>query len=212
MSLSPLSKYYLRKFLQEYWHELHWLEHQQVSSHTLSIDPRSLEQTGAIDELETLVQVYCELEKNPVGNYANLAEIKRRLLFLLGLRLKSLMPSTAILTIEESAYLRFYFLQNQQTQEGIRYGNRLYGLVQSFPVEQRFQAYRLAWALSEQKIPSLLTVSEARYVVWVCMRSPTYALLFHKGKETLRSALFIYAILCRSKSVILAQGSLRSAA
>jgi hypothetical protein len=212
MSLSPLAKYYVRKFLQEYWNELHWLEHQHVARHAFSISLRTLEQTGAIAELETLVHVYCELEKNPVGNYANLAEIKRRLFYLLGLRLKSLMPATAIPTLSETTQLRFYFLQNKQPQEGIRYGNRLYGLAQSFPIERRFQAYQLAWALSEQKIPLVLTVSQERYVVWICMRSPTYALLFHKGRDILRPALFIYTILCRSKWVILSQGFALSAA
>jgi hypothetical protein len=203
MSLSPLSKYYVRKFLQEYWEGLHWMEHRNMSYHAFNTSLRALEENGAIPKLETLVHVYCDLEKNPVGNHANLAEIKRRLFYLLGLRLKSLLPSTAISTLTEAEHLRFYFLQNKKPQEGMRYDNRLYGLVQSFRIEQRFQAYQLAWALSEQKVPSLLMVSKERYTVWVCMRSPTYALLFHKGHEIFRPALFIYAILCRSKEAIL---------
>jgi hypothetical protein len=212
MSLSPLSKYYVRKFLQEYLDGLHWLEHRNVENHAFSTSLRALENTPAIAEVETLVHVYCDLEKNPIGNHANLAEIKRRLFYLLGLRLKSLLPSTSVKTMDESEHLRFYFPQGKKFREGMRHGNRLYGLVQSFEVTHRFQSYQLAWALSEQKIPLILTVSKERYAVWVCLRSPTYALLFHKGRGVLKPALLIYAILCRSKAAILNQSPARSAA
>jgi hypothetical protein len=114
--------------------------------------------------------------------------------------------------IDESDHLRFYFLQGKNFQEGMRHGNRLYGLVQSFEVTHHFQAYQLAWALSAQKIPLSLTVSKERYAVWVCLRSPTYALLFHQGRDVLMPALLIDAILCRSKAAILNQSQARSAA
>jgi hypothetical protein len=76
--------------------------------------------------------------------------------------------------LDESAIAKFRFHQTGRLWEGIRYNGELYGLVETFDSIYRLQAYCLAWMLTEDQIPNILTTSDTRFAVWVNIRSPQY--------------------------------------
>jgi hypothetical protein len=97
--------------------------------------------------------------------------------------------------VPESGGALFRFLQQGKLQEGARFEGEVYGLIKQFTLVQRQQAYQVAWALTEQKVPFILTTSEVRYGIWVCLRSPTYTVLINQGLGILDRVVSLQSVL-----------------
>jgi hypothetical protein len=192
--ISPITQYYLRKLLnQGLGTDSDTLGF--TSSKILEGIQNKLLQTSSVRELEILVNHYQNVESQLTQHQENLAEVKRRIFRVLGLRLNSLVSSTVPTSVQESASTSFHFLQQGKLLEGVRFESEVYGLIKQFNLVQRQQAYQVAWALTEQKVPFILTASEARYGIWVCLRSPTYTVLINQGLGILDRVVSLQSIL-----------------
>lgn len=78
---------------------------------------------------------------------------------------------TVPLVIREQMVVLFKFYMEQTICEGMTYCNELYRLVKVFSVKERLEAYRFGCELILQGAPVVITVSQARYVVWVNLRN-----------------------------------------
>jgi hypothetical protein len=190
--LSPVTQYYLRKLLNQ---GLGADSAPFASPKMLEVIQNKLLQASSARELDILVNHYQNIESQLTQHQENLAEVKRRIFRVLGLRLNSLVSSTIPTVVQESAGALFRFLQQGKLQEGARFEGEVYGLIKQFNLVQRQQAYQVAWALTEQKVPFILTVSEARYGIWVCLRSPTYTVLINQGLGILDRVVSLQSVL-----------------
>jgi hypothetical protein len=194
--LSPLTQYYLRKLLNQ-GIEPH-ASGDAPSANTqkvIEIIQNKLLQTSSVRELEILVHHYQNIETQLTYHHENLTEVKRRIFRILGLRLNALASSNIPTVVPESAGSLFRFLQQGKLREGARFEEEVYGLIKPFNLVQRQQAYQVAWALTEQKVPFILTASETRYGVWVCLRSPTYSVLLNQGLGILDRVVSLQSVL-----------------
>jgi hypothetical protein len=194
--LSPVTQYYLRKLLnQGLAASLQPDASGFTSPKVLEIIQNKLLQTSSVKELEILVNHYQNIETQLTQHQENLAEVKRRIFRVLGLRLNSLVSATIPTVVPESGGALFRFLQQGKLQEGARFEGEVYGLIKQFTLVQRQQAYQVAWALTEQKVPFILTTSEVRYGIWVCLRSPTYTVLINQGLGILDRVVSLQSVL-----------------
>jgi len=74
--------------------------------------------------------------------------------------------------IPEQQITMFKFYMDQSMQDGVTSGKELYRLARQFVVSDRLEAYRYGCELLEQGIPTLISASKQRYVVWTSLRSP----------------------------------------
>jgi hypothetical protein len=194
--LSPVTQYYLRKLLNQGLAASLQPDASGFSSpKVLEIIQNKLLQTSSVKELEILVNHYQNIETQLTQHQENLAEVKRRIFRVLGLRLNSLVSATIPTVVQESGGALFRFLQQGKLREGARFEGEVYGLIKQFTLVQRQQAYQVAWALTEQKVPFILTASEARYGIWVCLRSPTYTVLINQGLGILDRVVSLQSVL-----------------
>jgi hypothetical protein len=201
--LSPLTQYYLRKLLSQ-GSEPH-LESDPLSSTSYKVVEAiqaKLLQASSVRELEVLVQHYQNIETQLTYHNENLMEVKRRIYRVLGLRLSAIASSPIPTVVQESTGSVFRFLQQGKLREGTRFEEEVYGLIKQFNLVQRQQAYQVAWALTDQKVPFILTVSEVRYGVWVCLRSPTYTVLINQGLGILDRVTSLQSILNGFKETV----------
>jgi hypothetical protein len=75
--------------------------------------------------------------------------------------------------IPEQQITLFKFYMDQSMQDGVTYGKELYRLAKQFVVSDRLEAYRYGCELLEQGIPTLISVSKQRYIVWMSLGSPS---------------------------------------
>lgn len=66
--------------------------------------------------------------------------------------------------------VRCFSYWNERIQEGMHFKNDLYTYFQSFSTAHRLSAYGLAYEQIEQGNKVCITVSETRYVIWLCLR------------------------------------------
>jgi hypothetical protein len=183
MQLSLFTQYYIRRLLRRYTDSLNYsiLEKTNVEAcfqtnlnHILSqLYPVEPELTFKTQEIETLVRIHQGVETFGNSRYENLFEVEQQICRLLGLRLL-ILTSTDLTPVPENAAALFRFFLGGKIWEGIRYGNELYGLVRAFKTEHECRACQRTLALSEQEIPSILTISNSRYGIWINLRSPAY--------------------------------------
>jgi hypothetical protein len=194
--LSPLTQYYLRKLLTQ-GTEPHSKSDSlnSTSSKIVEALQAKLLQDSSIRELEILVQHYQNLETQLTQHQESLAEVKRRIFRILGVKLSAFASATIPTMVQESTGLLFKFLQKGKLQEGGRFEEEVYGLIKQFSLGQQQQAYQVAWALTEQKVPFILTTSETRYGIWVCLRSPTYTVLLNQGLGILDRVVSLQSVL-----------------
>ncbi|MBM0744329.1 hypothetical protein JOY44_22400 [Phormidium sp. CLA17] len=86
-------------------------------------------------------------------------------------------PSTTTLEsaprmIPEQQITLFKFYMDQSMQDGVTYGKELYRLAKQFVVSDRLEAYRYGCELLGQGVPTLISVSKQRYIVWTGLRRP----------------------------------------
>lgn len=210
MPLSPFNQYRIRKILAEYLKQMensiaHWMNAYQIHQTDLNQILRSL---GAeqferrVWELDTLLQMYQELDIPVAPNSDQIHHIKQRILWLIGLRLAALQPAILPVVLPEQAVSLFRFNQDAEVQEGLRYGHELYGLVQQYQTSNRLQAYRLSWALADRQVPFLITQSQDRYAIWLPLRSQAYSLYVQQGQAFIDRVLAIHKSLCRVRETI----------
>jgi hypothetical protein len=196
--LSPLSQYYLRKLLNRSAELTQAEGKPDISDAPYRVmeilKSRPLE-ASARRELETLIRHYQNLETQLSHQNESLTEVKRRIFRILGLRINALIPSEIPTVVQEPARSLFRFVQQGALREGLNFENDVYGLIRQYSLIQRQQAYQVAWALTEQKVAFILTASELRYGLWICLRSPTYAVLSHQGISVLDRVVSLHSIL-----------------
>ncbi|MGG6265628.1 hypothetical protein ACQ4M3_37650 [Leptolyngbya sp. AN03gr2] len=206
MALSPIAQYCIRKLLKQNFENLDSLFLAAPNPSGLSDDQidRILQQFAftnqsfQLQELELLTKLYQQLEPNPANSSA-IAEIKRRIFQTLGFQLNAI-PSTQLpQVIQESTIEVFRFFHDNQIREGIRFGNTLYAAVYQFDIHYRLQAYQMAWALSEAKVPLVVSLSPARFVIWVNLQSPSYPVLLCQDSRLLRTLLTLNLALRKAK-------------
>ena len=210
LRLSPFTHYYVQKLLREQIDRSNCLRGKGMSSSTNhqldlyqalgNLYPSPIEQASKIKELEFLTTFCQEIEQDKFQR-ESVKQIKQQIFQLLGFHFITLL-SEQLPTIlsEESAY-RFCVYQAHRVQECVRCHNEYYGLAHQFQKADRLQAYQFAWALAKKGIPLILTVSPLRYVIWVSLRSPTYALLPKQSKWLLKMVLPMYSVLSKFKQV-----------
>ncbi|MBM0743971.1 hypothetical protein JOY44_20495 [Phormidium sp. CLA17] len=74
--------------------------------------------------------------------------------------------------IPEQQITLFKFYMDQSMQDGVTYGQELYRLARQFAASDRLEAYRYGCELLKQGIPTLISASKQRYIVWTSLRSP----------------------------------------
>lgn len=192
--LSPYTQYYVRRLLRQYVGCLNYplsgvgvCHYFQTNLDQLlkQIYPKGFEFRIKMRELETLVQLHQIDDANKIYPYENISEIEQKILWILGLKFLALLPAMSLTIVPESATSLFHFVLDQRLHQGVRYSDDLYGLVLEFSAEHDLEAYRLLFKLIDQRIPFILTVSEARHGVWVNLRSPIYASFFQSAEELL---------------------------
>ena len=77
---------------------------------------------------------------------------------------------------KQGSVFKFWF--NGKVNTGLRLRNSLFRHVQSYPNQQRDQAYALGYALAQQNIATIITCSPKNYKVWVDLKTSA-------GKEDL---------------------------
>jgi hypothetical protein len=209
-NLSPLTQYYLRKLLNQVI-EPHRpedspdsnTEHRHPSPHPVLdlLKSRALDAPSS-RELEILIHHYQNLETQLTYQNESLVEIKRRIFRVLGLKMNALIPSDIPTVVQEPSRSIFRFFQQGNLREGLRFESDVYGLIRQYTLIQRQQAYQVAWALTDQKVPFILTASEKRYGIWICLRSPTYSVLIHQGVSVLDRIVSLHSILSGVKESV----------
>jgi hypothetical protein len=192
--ISPFTQYYLRKLLHQHVNRLAVINPVFNGLHPEHCETSLLEGSSQ-RELEMLIQHCQRLETHITHEYETLADVKRRIFRLLGVRLNPLSPSPIPTTIQEQGVSLFRFYQTGNLREGMKYEGELYGLVHRFNIVHRLPAYQLAWALTEQGIPFILTTSESRYGIWISLRSPTYSVVVSQGAAALDKVMSLYAVM-----------------
>lgn len=74
--------------------------------------------------------------------------------------------------IPEQQITLFKFYMDQSVQDGMTHGNELYRLAKQFSPDNRLEAYRFGCELIGQGIPTLISASKQRYIVWISLRNP----------------------------------------
>lgn len=79
---------------------------------------------------------------------------------------------TAPYVLTEQQISPFKFYRENAVQNGMTYGNELYRLTKRFSINNRLEAYRFGCELIGQGIPTIISVSEQHYRVWISLRNP----------------------------------------
>ena len=183
LQLSPYTQYYIRKLLRQYVGHVHppLLEasiqsyfHTDLAQLLKQLYPQGFEYSLKIQELQMLVQLHQASDPNKISPYENLAEIERKIFWILNLRVLALIQARSLTIVPESTTALFHFVLDQQVHQGIRHADELYGKVLEFSLEQDQQAYYLLLELIEQRTPFIMTQSELSYGIWVGLRSDAY--------------------------------------
>jgi hypothetical protein len=211
MQLSPFTHYYVHKLLREYIDSFNCLRVESMSSHPNSqvdlnkamcgLYPEQKERFNKFKELEFLTAFCQEMEKDKYQQ-ESVGQIKQQIFQLLGFNLIAIWPEQAPTILPEESAHRFCVYQADSVRECVRHDNEFYGLAHNFEKADRLQAYQFAWALVKQEIPAILTVSAARYVIWVRLRSPAYTQLSKQGNWLLKMVLPLYSTLTKFKQVV----------
>lgn len=210
MPLSPLAQYCIRKLLRQSTDNLAQIfmpNSRAAGLSEISLDKIlsnwscQLNSEGSETvELELLLKLYQQFEKAPAHS-ANLIEIKRRILQILGFQTSPILPTEFPTIIKLGSTQQFSFFYKGRIQTGMRYQNELFGAVKTFSLTHRLQAYQNAWALSVAKVPIVLTFSTSELVIWINLQSPTYAVLVHQNPAVFSTVLTLNSALHKRKIV-----------
>ena len=77
--------------------------------------------------------------------------------------------------LSENVVNLFKFYSDGSIREGMRYNNELYGFARELSGSHRLTAYQIACELAEQGTPVVVTASDDRYAIWICLRADAHA-------------------------------------
>ena len=206
MHLSPFTNYTIRRMLQDHVESLSEVQARSVRvSETVSLDqllsslyPRKFVAISKVRHLEMLTVLYRRALASGRNNLSNQTELRRRIFKILGIRFgvsEVMMPPIVPLTQATP----FHFFGEGELRDGMSLGGKMYGQIKSATLDERPNLYQIAIALSEQKIPCVITTSSEQYALWVLLRSPVYRVYLKDGLTPIKKALVLHSALCRFK-------------
>ncbi len=154
-----------------------------------------------IVEIELLIKLYQQFE-SANADPRNLEEVKRRIFQILGFQPSSTLPIALPSIIDMDAVNPFCFFYNGEIQKGISYKDEFFGAVKTFTLSHRLQTYQLTWALSEAKVPIVLTLDRSEFILWVNVQSPAYPVLLNQQTNLLETLLYLASVLRRGKLLL----------
>jgi hypothetical protein len=209
MQLSSFSQYYIRKLLRQYLKEAKYQVAQRASvNRYLSADLNLIlarsglaksELLPVVEEIETLVRMHDQLTRTKRYSRQNRLQIEQKIFDLIGLRLRSFLPPTQLITAREDAVSQFKFFCQGKHQEGIQYNNTSYGLILESRYKHDLNIYRTIATISTADIPVILTIAPHRHAIWIELESPAYSTLITYGFPLLGKAIRLYMTLSRFK-------------
>lgn len=206
MHLSPFTNYTIRRMLQDHVESLSEIQARSLHvSESVSLDrlisslyPKKFVAISKVHHLEMLTALY-QSAKFPTSNYHVVRdELRRRIFQILGIRfgVSEVMTPPIVPLIKGTS---FQFFGEGTLRDGLSLGNKMYGKIESATMRDRPHLYQIAIALSEQKIPCVITTSSEDYSLWVLLRSPVYGLFLKQGLAPVQKALVLHSALCRFK-------------
>jgi hypothetical protein len=206
MHLSPFTNYTIRRMLQDHVESLSEIQSRSLRvSESVSLDhlisslyPKKFVAISKVHHLEMLTALY-QRAKAPHNNHQAIEdELRRRIFQILGIRFGvSEVVTPPILPLEKGTY--FQFFGESELRDGFSIGGKMYGKIQSATMHDRPYLYQMAIALSEHKIPCIITTTSEEYSLWVLLRSPIYNTFLKRGLVPLKKALVLHSALCRFK-------------
>lgn len=73
------------------------------------------------------------------------------------------------IVLNEHQVCLFNFYLNEMIHQGMRYQTSLYGLIQTFKVDQRESAYDLACNLAQNSAAVVITIAQNKYSIWLAL-------------------------------------------
>jgi hypothetical protein len=206
MHLSPFTNYTIRRMLQDHVESLSEVQAQSLHvSESVSLDrllsslyPKKFVVISKVHHLEMLTVLYRRALASGRNNLSNQTELRRRIFQILGIRFgvsEVMMPPI----ISESKIMTFNFFAEGGLRDGMSIKTKMYGKIASAVMGDRPYLYQMAIALSEQKIPCIITTSSEYYSLWVLLRSPVYNAYLKQGLTPVKKALVLHSALCRFK-------------
>lgn len=206
MHLSPFTNYTIRRMLQDHVESLSEIQARSLHvSESVSLDrllsslyPKKFVARSKVHHLEMLTTLYRSAIKAHNTNHSLQNELRHRIFQILGIRFGvTEARNPPIVPITQGT--PFQFFAGSALQDGISIGGKMYGKIESAVMRDRPYLYQIAIALSEQKIPCIITTSQETYDLWVLLRSPIYNVYLKQGIAPVKKALVWHSALCRFK-------------
>lgn len=206
MHLSPFTNYTIRRMLQDHAESLSEIQARSLHvSESFSLDrlisnlyPKKFVVISKVHHLEMLTNLYQQSLKSQYNHHAIRDELRYRIFQILGIRFGiSEIMTPPIIPLEKGR--TFQFFGQEMLRDGISFGGKMYGKIESVSMRDRPHLYQIAIVLSEQKIPCLITTSSEDYSLWVLLRSPIYNIFLKQGLDPIKKALTLHSALCRFK-------------
>jgi hypothetical protein len=206
MHLSPFTNYTIRRMLQDHVESLCEIQARSLHvSESVSLDrllsslyPKKFVVISKVHHLEMLTTLYRSAIVTQNKNHSVQNELRRRIFQILGIRFgvtEAKLPP--IVPVTKGTLFKFF--SAGKLRDGIAIGDKMYGKIEFAVMRDRPYLYQIAIALSEQKIPCVITTSEETYDLWVLLRSPVYNVYLKQGIAPVKKALVLHSALCRFK-------------
>lgn len=207
MQLSSFTQYYIRRLLRQYLQRIKYQVGEQASvQRYLKTDLNLIMQrsggsasqlVATLEEIETLVEMHRQSAlRRPQGD-RHQAQLEQKIYELIGLRLRSFLPASRLVTAREDGVRQFKFLWEGKLQDGIQYNDMLYGLILESKFKHDLNIYQMIAALSKAEVSVILTIAPERYAVWIDLRSPAYSILNKHGMRLFGKVSKLHATLCK---------------
>lgn len=206
MHLSPFTNYTIRRMLQDHVESLSEIQARSLHvSESVSLDrllsslyPKKFVVISKVHHLEMLTTLYRNSIATRKKDHSVQNELRCRIFQILGIRF-GVTEARNPPIIPVTKGIPFQFFAGADLRDGISIGDKVYGKIESAVMRDRPYLYQIAIALSEQKIPCVITTSEETYDLWVLLRSPVYNVYLKQGLAPVKKALVWHSALCRFK-------------
>lgn len=197
MKISSYTQYYLRQLLGQFARQLDYpvlgvgiRECLQTDIHQVlkRLYPTQVEFREKLYELDRLAYLHQQGTQALLLPPQELAGIEQKIFWLMGLKSLAMLGTMSVKIVLEWDTVLFYFLLNDQMQQGVRYADQLYGRVLNFGADYDLRACQMLFKLNGQQIPFILTVSAQQHGIWVDLRSPAYRTLVKTKRPPLKQA------------------------
>lgn len=65
--------------------------------------------------------------------------------------------------------VQFFKYWHNGIRHGMRYRNRIYGKIRSYPLQENLKAFDFANAIAQSNVFCCITCNKDHYVIWVCL-------------------------------------------